>query len=188
MAMGADSGILLCDSAFAGSDTLATSSALAGAIQKLAPFDLILFGDRSSDSDTGQVGPQTSVHLDLPLVTNVHSLEPKGDYLLVKRKVDGFLESYKVSFPAAFTINIGAVQPRDVGLLDIKLAYNDKDVKYWDLSDLGLSSDCVGRAGSATSLLTFSRMESTRKCEFLSGLAEEQAEEIVFRMSELGII
>ena len=188
MAMGADSGILLCDPAFAGSDTLATSSALAGAIKKLAPFDLVLFGDRSSDSDTGQVGPQTSVHLNLPLVTNAHSLEPKEDYLLVERKVDGFLESYKVFFPAALTIHPGAVQPRDVGLFDIKTAYNDKDVKYWDLSDLGLSSDSVGQAGSATSLLTFSCMESARKCEFLSGLAEEQADQIVSRLSELGMV
>ncbi|MCG2778350.1 MAG: electron transfer flavoprotein subunit beta/FixA family protein, partial [Desulfobacterales bacterium] len=61
MAMGVDRGVLLNDPALAGADTLATSNALAAAIKKLAPFDLVLFGTRAADSDTGQVGPQTAV-------------------------------------------------------------------------------------------------------------------------------
>ena len=39
IAMGADEGILLCDRAFAGSDTWATSYTLAGAIKKIGVFD-----------------------------------------------------------------------------------------------------------------------------------------------------
>ena len=69
MAMGVDRGVLLSDPALAASDTLATTTALAAAIRKLAPYDLVLFGTRTSDSDTGQVGPQTSVLLGIPMVT-----------------------------------------------------------------------------------------------------------------------
>jgi len=58
-AMGIDKGVLINDSALAGSDTLVTSRVLAAGIAKLAPYDLVMFGMRSSDSDTGQVGPQT---------------------------------------------------------------------------------------------------------------------------------
>ena len=65
LAMGVDKGVLVTDRAFAGSDTLATSKTLAAAIGKLKPFDLVIFGARSSDSDTGQVGPQTAVHLNI---------------------------------------------------------------------------------------------------------------------------
>ena len=69
LAAGADRAVLLCDPAMAGSDTLATSTALCAGVSGLAPFDLLLFGTRTSDSDTGQVGPQTAVLLDLPMVT-----------------------------------------------------------------------------------------------------------------------
>ena len=50
-AMGVDRGILLSDPALGGSDTLATSLALATGVNKLKPFDLVLFGTRTSDSD-----------------------------------------------------------------------------------------------------------------------------------------
>ena len=188
MAMGIDRGVLLCDPALAGSDTLTTSNALAAAIKKLAPLDLVLFGTRAADSDTGQVGPQTAVLLDIPVVTGALSIEPKDDGLLVERRVDGFLESYEVVFPAALTIHPSAVQPRDVGLLGIELAFNERDEKTWSLTDLSLSADRVGEAGSATKLLALSRVESNRKCHFLKGSAEEQIDELITRLSKSGLI
>ena len=189
MAMGIDRGVMLCDPAFAGSDTLATSNALAAAIKKLAPFDLVLFGTRAADSDTGQVGPQTAVLLDLPLVTGVHSIEPKDDGLFVERRADGFLENYEVAFPAALTIHQTAVQPRDVGLLGIELAFNnEREAKTWSLKDLSLSADRVGEAGSATRVLALSRVESSRKCDFLTGSAEEQIDELINRLTKSGLI
>src|SRR5437763_13059837 len=51
-------GVLVSDPAFAGSDTLATATALAAVVQHLGPFDLILVGRNSLDADTGQVGPE----------------------------------------------------------------------------------------------------------------------------------
>jgi electron transfer flavoprotein beta subunit len=63
LAAGADRAVLLCDPALAGSDTLATATALCAGVQFLSPFDLLLFGTRTSDSDTGQVGPQEIVHM-----------------------------------------------------------------------------------------------------------------------------
>ena len=57
-AMGADEVILLCDRAFAGADTLATSYALATCIKKLGKYDLVLCGREAIDGDTAQIGPQ----------------------------------------------------------------------------------------------------------------------------------
>ncbi len=48
ISMGADEGFLVCDRAFAGSDTWATSYTLAGAIRKLGAFDLIICGKQAS--------------------------------------------------------------------------------------------------------------------------------------------
>ena len=188
MAMGIDRGVLLCDPALAGGDTLATSNALAAAIKKLAPFDLVLFGTRAADSDTGQVGPQTAVLLDLPLVTGAHSVEPKDIGLIVERSVDGFLECFEVCFPACLTIHSSASQPRDVGLLGIQLAFEEREVTMWNLADLDLSADRVGEAGSATNVLALSRAESVRKCELLSGSAVEQVDALIKRLSASDMI
>ena len=188
MAMGVDRGVLLCDPAFAGADTLATSNALAAAIKKLGPFDLVLFGARAADSDTGQVGPQTAVLLDLPLVTGVHSVEPKDDGLIVKRSADGFLDCFEVFFPAGLSIHSSANQPRDVGLLGIELAFEEREVKNWNLANLDLSADRVGEVGSATNVLGVSRVESVRKCEFLSGSALEQVDALINRLSVSAIV
>ena len=48
-------GVLITDPAFAGSDTLATARALAAALRREGPFDLVLAGRNSVDADTGQV-------------------------------------------------------------------------------------------------------------------------------------
>jgi electron transfer flavoprotein beta subunit len=188
MAMGVDRSVLLCDPALAGADTLATSNALATAIRKLAPFDLVLFGTRAADSDTGQVGPQTAVLLDLPLVTGAHAVEPKDDGLMVERSADGFLDCFEVFFPAGLSIHSSAIQPRDVGLLGIEFSFEEREVKHWNLADLGISADHVGERGSATQVLALSRMESDGKCEFLSGSAMEQVEALINRLSTSGMI
>src|SRR5581483_3457115 len=79
IAWGADDGILICDPAFAGSDTLATARALAAAVERAGPFDLVFAGRNSVDGDTGQVGPEVAALLDLPFATGVRQLELIGE-------------------------------------------------------------------------------------------------------------
>jgi len=188
MALGIDRSILISDPALAGSDTLVTSTALAAAIQKIAPFDLVLFGTRTADSDTGQVGPQTAALLNLPLVTWAHSIEPVKSGLLVKRRADGFQETFELSFPAILTIHHSSIQPRDAGLFGIESAFAEPKVENWNLKQLGLSPEQVGEQGSPTRVLSLKRVKKERKCEFLSGSAEEQAEELVRRFVETGMV
>lgn len=69
IAMGADEAILLSDRALGGSDTWATSNALAAGIKTIGDFDLILAGRQAIDGDTAQVGPQIAEKLGLPQVT-----------------------------------------------------------------------------------------------------------------------
>lgn len=188
MAMGVDRGVLLCDPALAGSDTLATSTALGAAIRKLAPFDLVLFGMRTADSDTGQVGPETAVFLDLPLVTGVHSIQKQDRGLRVLRRADRFEEAYAVSLPAALTVHPAAARPRDATLLGIEEAYNQGEITIWGLADVGLSPDHVGEKGSPTRLLSLTPAKKGRKCAFFSGSTEEQADALVKTLTESGLI
>jgi electron transfer flavoprotein beta subunit len=155
IAMGADRGILVSDPVLAGSDTLATSTTIAAAIQKLYPFDLVLFGTQSADSDTGHVG---------------------------------FRERFEVSFPAALTVHFRSAQPRDMSLFGIERAFEQGEVSHWNVTDLGLRPDQVGQKGSPTKVLRMSKAERGRTCEFLSGSAEEQAEELLRRLLDSGVI
>jgi electron transfer flavoprotein beta subunit len=186
MAMGVDRGVLVCDPALAGSDTLVTSTVLANAIKKLTPFNLLFFGTRSADSDTGQVGPQTALLLDLPFVGAAISFERKDTRLYVEHRTDGFREKFELSLPGALTIHPGSLQPRDVGLLGIEAACEEGNLEKWSLEDIGLSQHQVGLAGSPTRVLALSRVERVKECEFISGSAEEQADELVRRLVESG--
>ena len=68
---GADTGILITDKKFAGSDTLATSYVLSLALKKARPFDIIFCGRQAIDGDTAQVGPQVAEKLNIPQITYV---------------------------------------------------------------------------------------------------------------------
>jgi len=188
MAIGADRGVLVSHPALAGSDTLATSTALAAAIRRLLPADLVLFGVRTWDSDTGQVGPQVSVLLDLPLVTKVRSMNYTDGGLRVERTVDCFRETFELSSPAALTIDSGAVQPRDVGLGGIEAAFEDYTVETWDLSDIGLPPEKVGDLGSQTRVMSLKPVKRGRTCEFFEGEPGEQADNLISYLAASGLI
>ena len=69
LAMGCDQAILLSNRQFGGSDTWATAYVLSHAIQKIGDFDLVICGERATDGETGQVGPEIAANLGLPLGT-----------------------------------------------------------------------------------------------------------------------
>jgi electron transfer flavoprotein alpha subunit len=103
IAWGADQGILLSDSAFAGSDTLATARALAGALERFGPFDLVLAGRNSVDADTGQVGAELAALLDLPMLAGVRALTIMGRTATAECELDdGWLRA-EVELPALMT-------------------------------------------------------------------------------------
>ncbi len=188
LAMGVDKGILVTDRAFAGSDTLATSKTLAAAIEKLKPFDLVIFGARSSDSDTGQVAPQTAVHLNLPVITGVKNIECNDKSVRIDRVIDEFEEEYEMTLPGAVAIDPKAVDARDTALSMVEKAFSSGAFETLNLSDLELSVEGLGEKGSPTKLVSMSKVRKKHKCEFLEGSPEEQAEELVKRIKAGGYI
>jgi electron transfer flavoprotein alpha subunit len=104
VAWGADEAVLVCDAAMAGSDTLATARALATAVERLGPFDLVLVGRNSLDADTGQVGPSLAELLGLPFLAAVREISISDPSLLRVRceRDDGWLEA-TISLPAVLS-------------------------------------------------------------------------------------
>ncbi len=188
LAAGADRAVLLSDPALAGSDTLATSTALCAGVQSLAPFDLLLFGTQTSDSDTGQVGPQTAVLLDLPMVTGVVKIDDALDCLTVERKVDGFLEIYEVTPPAALTIHSSAAAPRDPALGNLAVAFDEMPMKTVSIRQLSLDPSLVGEAGSPTRVLSMKPIKKNRACQWIEGTPAAQADALVQHLVDAGLI
>jgi electron transfer flavoprotein alpha subunit len=111
IAWGADDGVLVSDPAFAGSDSLATSRALAAAIARSGPFALIIGGLNSVDGETGQVGPQVAELLELPFVSGVRELTLEGDRVLARcERDDGFVAA-SLRLPAVLTAAERLCQP-----------------------------------------------------------------------------
>jgi electron transfer flavoprotein beta subunit len=188
MAMGVDRGVLLSDRALIGSDTLATSTALGAAIKKIAPVDLVLFGTRTSDSDTGQVGPQTATLLHIPMVTGVNAIEKAETGFQVKRTCDEFVETFAVELPAAMTMHPSSVVPRDIPLAGIERAFAQGELLTLTLEDIGLKAAQVGELGSGTKVIKMSRVPKGRTCDFIEGSVAEQTDELLKRLQNLSLV
>ncbi len=92
-AMGADVTVLISDRAFAGSDTLATSYALARSVLTSGEWDIVLGGRQAIDGDTAQIGPQTAELLGVPQVTYCIEIDiaEDGKHVTAKRALeDGY--------------------------------------------------------------------------------------------------
>ena len=113
---GADAVVLLCDRAFAGSDTWATSYALSTAIGKLEKADLVLFGKQAIDGDTAQVGPGVADWLGLPCIAYARKIEIADGKAVVERTYEDGYEKLEVALPCALTVVKEANVPRMASL------------------------------------------------------------------------
>jgi len=110
---GADKVILLTHRLFAGADTLATSYALARAVQTLGIPDMVLCGRQAIDGDTAQVGPQIAEKLGIPQVTYVDRVVELGERtVLVSRSTDRGSCRIRAPLPVLLTVVSTANNPR----------------------------------------------------------------------------
>ena len=113
---GADAVALLCDRAFAGSDTWATSYAISTAIGKLEKPDLVLFGKQAIDGDTAQVGPGVADWLGIPCIAYARKIEIADGRARVERAFEDGFEKLEVALPCALTVLKEANVPRMASL------------------------------------------------------------------------
>lgn len=188
LAMGADEAILLCDRAFAGADTLATSLTLSLAIRKLGGFDLILCGDETLDSGTGQVGPQLAEFLDIPHITHALELSFSTERSLIARCAleRGYLR-VAAELPALITVARRINEPRLPTVLGIMAAI-EKRVTIWDCAELGAAPDAHGASASPTQVVGVFEQKVERKGEILTGPPQDVARKAVARLREMGVM
>jgi electron transfer flavoprotein beta subunit len=150
MSMGADRGVLLCDRAFAGSDTWATAYALAQAVRWIGDVDLVICGKQAVDGDTAQVGPGIAAHLDWPQVTYVARLfDADHAQVTVARMHEEGTDVVQVDLPAVITVLKDISVPR-VPTLRSVLAARQKDVPFLTAGQIGAEEALLGLKGSPT--------------------------------------
>jgi len=165
LAMGCDSAYLVSHPAFAGSDTWATSYVLAATARKLGAFDIILCGERATDGDTGQVGPELASFLDLPVVTYVGHIEwVKDGAAQVRRLVEDGYEVLEVSLPAVLTVVKEIAQPR-LPTLRGKQQARRQEIPVLGVDDLDVNPQSLGLEGSPTRVVKIFRPKVARLCE-----------------------
>ncbi|MDR0357807.1 MAG: electron transfer flavoprotein subunit beta/FixA family protein [Clostridiales Family XIII bacterium] len=154
LAMGADEAVLASDRALGGSDTWATSNALAAAVKKAGTFDLIFAGRQAIDGDTAQVGPQMAEKLDIPQVTYVteFSIDDDRKTITVKRKLEDGYELIRIKTPCMLTAIKELNTPRYMSIGGIYAA-TKKDIPTWGAADLGVDPEKeVGLEASPTNV------------------------------------
>ena len=175
---GADNGYVVTDRPLGGADTLATSYTLAQAVKKIGDYDIILGGRQAIDGDTAQVGPQIAQKLGLTQVTyaeEILSLDEKAKKVVIKRHIDGGVETVEAPLPLVVTVNGSAApcRPRnaklvmkfkkatvaaerkpeqaeaDAALLEKKPFLN---ITQWGAADIDADPAQIGKAGSPTNV------------------------------------
>ncbi len=179
ISMGADEGVLVCDRAFAGSDTWATSYTLSGAIKRIGQFDLIICGKQASDGDTAQVGPGISTHLDIPQVTYVKKVEEvKDNVMRVERMLEEGFEIIETPLPALLTVVKEINEPRLPSLKGMMKAKSAK-ITMWTQKELNLDPQQIGLNGSPTQVVKIFTPPQRTGGEMLSGEPADIAEKLV---------
>jgi electron transfer flavoprotein beta subunit len=157
LALGADDAILLEDAEFADGDSYATANALARTIRPV-PHDVILCGQRSDDSQSGQVGVYLAQILGLSLVRAVVKVDfgsEQGKLVVHRKLTKGDREVVECSLPAVLAVETGLNTPRHATIKGVLKARNTK-IPRQDSRELGLSPEETGVAGSMTRAIRIS--------------------------------
>lgn len=177
LAYGADKAILLCDFAFAGSDTAATSYALSKAIEKLNP-DLIMCGRQAIDGDTAQVGPQIAELLDIPQMTYVQKiLNLDEDKIEVQKETEIGYNILEAPLPALITCTDEISDIDYASLQGINKAFQ-KEIETWKAADINADKEKIGLEGSPTWVQKSFTPTHQRQGNILKGNVKELAKQL----------
>lgn len=189
LALGAERACLLCDAAFAGSDTYATAHILAKAIRRdeelNGKFDLILCGKQSSDGDTAQVGAELAEQLGAAQLTGVCGKpELQGDSVCALTDGGDALLRMRARLPALLTVGSTPYALRYATISGVMAANRAKCVETLGLADLPeVRAEVIGLDGSPTRTVETYVPPRQSKAEFIEGgSVYEKASELAKRL------
>ena len=134
LAIGADRAILVQSDAEL--QPLAVAKLVAAVVKRESP-GLVILGKQAIDDDANQVGQMVAALLDWPQATFASKVEIGGGKAVVKREVDGGLETVEMALPAVITTDLRLNEPRYATLPNIMKA-KKKPLDTLDPAGLGV--------------------------------------------------
>ncbi len=165
-------------------DPLFVARALAAAIRKLGPVDLVFTGREAGDWGAGQTGGLLAEELGVPSISFVENVEPGSPGTLkVKRQTDSGWESFEATLPLVATItNHEKNVPRIPKTRDVMQSFR-KPITKWTLAELDLDPS---QANSYYEVAELSIPRKETQCEFVAGeTLEEKVAGFAHRVTEI---
>lgn len=183
---------LYSDRLFAGADTLATAQVLKNGIEKMfggIKIDIVFSGQRASDGETGQTGPQTAWKLGYTFLGNVidFDIDLERKVVFAKRLIslqgmDTIIEEIESPLPVFITIdpsyrsNFNTISQRlSANTFSKEAKKHSEDyrqyLKIFDSKKLELDPKLVGLPGSPTIVYKVEkipRAKTNRKAEIVN--------------------
>lgn len=98
-------------------------------------IDIIIVGKQAIDDDSNQTAQMTAALLQWPQATYASEVKVEGNEVIVKREIDGGLETIKVKLPAVISADLRLNEPRYATLPNIMKA-KKKPIKKCTPADL----------------------------------------------------
>ncbi|WP_420620378.1 FAD-binding protein [Candidatus Poriferisocius sp.] len=183
---GVDAGVHICDPEFAGSDTWATAKALAAALERFGPFDLVMMGRNSVDSDTGQVPPQLAELMGLPFATGVRHFSLHGDRLELRLEHDDEWVDVEVQLPAVVSCAERLCDPCKIKDPEAWATVDSSHIQTVSAANLGPGP--WGQEASPTTVGPVQMIDVERGRQMMGGTLEEQIEQAVAILAKKGAL
>jgi electron transfer flavoprotein beta subunit len=147
LSYGLDEGVQVTDDAISGSDALGTARVIAKALEG-EEFDVVIFGNQSTDARTCLVPAAVAEILGLPSLTYARKLEIDGDKVVVHREHEEGWDVVESTLPAVVSVVEAINEPRYPSFKGI-MAAKSKPLTTKSLGDIGGDAGEVGKDNAA---------------------------------------
>ncbi len=147
LAMGADRAILVEGVDPSAIGIKGAASIFRAVLEKLGGYDLLVFGERSTDYAGGAFGQYISGLLGLPLAYRVVKIEAGDGDLLVEEKIPEGVRVVRLKIPAVIVVDGTAFKPRYPSTWGISDAFKRMDIERYSLAELGVKVEKPGLRG-----------------------------------------
>jgi electron transfer flavoprotein beta subunit len=153
LSYGLDAGLQVTDDAIAGSDALGTARVIAKALEGVE-WDLVVFGNQSTDARTCLVPAAVAELLGVPSLTYARHLHVEDDKITVHREHEEGFDVVESSLPAVVSVVEAINEPRYPSFKGI-MAAKSKPLDVKSLADLGVEPEQVGANGAVATMYAF---------------------------------
>ena len=138
LSRGADEGLRIWEEDIEGCSVNSKAFICARTAQILG-FDLILTGNKSGDTMSGQLGTLLASYLDLPVINAVTDItvKQKKKIIALKNLAKGYRERIESPLPLVITTDTGENSEHYASFASLLEAY-EKEIPCWDLAQIGI--------------------------------------------------